>query len=322
MCSSTASVPIDATSSSATAVTTTSPRKSKATARAAASRIAATAAFMSYAPRPYMRPPSSRGSKGDSMPATPAVSRCPFSSSDRPPPVPRAIAITLGPSPGPTSSTSSPRSRAQRATKSAISRSPRPPAISSGLIESIRTSCCASSANSSVLRTEDPRCEHGGVPRVVHADGRDGDAGRHLRDREQGVEAVEHRERRPERNADHRQVAVRRGHAREGGGQARAADQHAQAASARAAAVLGDGLRLPVCRPHVELVRDATLVELVERALHPLAIGVRARSEEHTSELQSHSDLVCRLLLEKKQNTTPLPSGHEMQAHIHSRIVQ
>src|SRR5438132_10733654 len=32
-----------------------------------------------------------------------------------------------------------------------------------------------------------------------------------------------------------------------------------------------------------------------------------ARSEEHTSELQSHSDLVCRLLLEKKKkkkNTT------------------
>src|SRR5260221_3252306 len=29
------------------------------------------------------------------------------------------------------------------------------------------------------------------------------------------------------------------------------------------------------------------------------AVGVR--SEEHTSELQSHSDLVCRLLLEKKK---------------------
>src|SRR5436190_15655581 len=27
------------------------------------------------------------------------------------------------------------------------------------------------------------------------------------------------------------------------------------------------------------------------------------RSEEHTSELQSHSDLVCRLLLEKKNKT-------------------
>src|SRR5205085_12688865 len=29
---------------------------------------------------------------------------------------------------------------------------------------------------------------------------------------------------------------------------------------------------------------------------------VRARSEEHTSELQSQSNLVCRLLLEKKKN--------------------
>src|SRR5206468_8226106 len=33
------------------------------------------------------------------------------------------------------------------------------------------------------------------------------------------------------------------------------------------------------------------------RFLHPRA----ARSEEHTSELQSRSDLVCRLLLEKKK---------------------
>src|SRR5438132_3425388 len=30
----------------------------------------------------------------------------------------------------------------------------------------------------------------------------------------------------------------------------------------------------------------------------------RLRSEEHTSELQSHSDLVCRLLLEKKNFCT------------------
>src|SRR5438034_2459924 len=33
------------------------------------------------------------------------------------------------------------------------------------------------------------------------------------------------------------------------------------------------------------------------------ALG-RRRSEEHTSELQSHSDLVCRLLLEKKKKKT------------------
>src|SRR5438034_5280131 len=31
------------------------------------------------------------------------------------------------------------------------------------------------------------------------------------------------------------------------------------------------------------------------------ATSNRNRSEEHTSELQSHSDLVCRLLLEKKK---------------------
>src|SRR5436190_10744234 len=31
------------------------------------------------------------------------------------------------------------------------------------------------------------------------------------------------------------------------------------------------------------------------------------RSEEHTSELQSHSDLVCRLLLEKKKQLTHPP---------------
>src|SRR4051795_4028168 len=32
----------------------------------------------------------------------------------------------------------------------------------------------------------------------------------------------------------------------------------------------------------------------------------QSRSEEHTSELQSHSHLVCRLLLEKKNNTLRL----------------
>src|SRR5256886_8087625 len=37
-----------------------------------------------------------------------------------------------------------------------------------------------------------------------------------------------------------------------------------------------------------------------------------SRSEEHTSELQSQSNLVCRLLLEKKkkQHTTPTVSQH------------
>src|SRR5947207_7394662 len=34
------------------------------------------------------------------------------------------------------------------------------------------------------------------------------------------------------------------------------------------------------------------------------------RSEEHTSELQSHSDLVCRLLLEKKKKRVDRPALH------------
>src|SRR5438034_10051408 len=37
---------------------------------------------------------------------------------------------------------------------------------------------------------------------------------------------------------------------------------------------------------------------------------VRDRSEEHTSELQSHSDLVCRLLLEKKKKARNIKNIH------------
>src|SRR5438067_8632575 len=42
--------------------------------------------------------------------------------------------------------------------------------------------------------------------------------------------------------------------------------------------------------PHLEFVLDRSLA--------------RGRSEEHTSELQSRFDLVCRLLLEKKKTTS------------------
>src|SRR5437667_9037299 len=37
------------------------------------------------------------------------------------------------------------------------------------------------------------------------------------------------------------------------------------------------------------------------------------RSEEHTSELQSHHDLVCRLLLEKKKVATAPPTEEPMK---------
>src|SRR5688572_30880344 len=52
----------------------------------------------------------------------------------------------------------------------------------------------------------------------------------------------------------------------------------------------GDGLD----RPEHPVVDEDELAEL----------GERGRSEEHTSELQSQSNLVCRLLLEKKNKTT------------------
>src|SRR5256885_17010594 len=41
------------------------------------------------------------------------------------------------------------------------------------------------------------------------------------------------------------------------------------------------------------------------RSRRAAARGRRARSEEHTSELQSPCNLVCRLLLEKKTSTIP-----------------
>src|SRR5260221_8634833 len=48
-------------------------------------------------------------------------------------------------------------------------------------------------------------------------------------------------------------------------------------------------------------VRERVLVHLEQRGqVGGPDVEMNERSEEHTSELQSHSDLVCRLLLEKK----------------------
>src|SRR5438105_7463206 len=41
------------------------------------------------------------------------------------------------------------------------------------------------------------------------------------------------------------------------------------------------------------------------------------RSEEHTSELQSRVDLVCRLLLEKKNRAHLPPHRHHRVRHVH-----
>src|SRR5260221_1469513 len=47
--------------------------------------------------------------------------------------------------------------------------------------------------------------------------------------------------------------------------------------------------------------RSASASSTAPRSLRRSACCSCSRSEEHTSELQSHSDLVCRLLLEKKK---------------------
>src|SRR5437773_9678868 len=47
-------------------------------------------------------------------------------------------------------------------------------------------------------------------------------------------------------------------------------------------------------------------VSVIACETRPYLQGARLRSEEHTSELQSHHDLVCRLLLEKKKNQITL----------------
>src|SRR5438034_5819783 len=75
--------------------------------------------------------------------------------------------------------------------------------------------------------------------------------------------------------------------------------------------------------PYTTLFRSEVLVglhtggddaqQVVVRAAHGVAFE-HLRSEEHTSELQSHSELVCRLLLEKK-NKPQWPGRGAGRAH-------
>src|SRR2546422_6456662 len=62
--------------------------------------------------------------------------------------------------------------------------------------------------------------------------------------------------------------------------------------------------------------RAREVVDHVRENLHEL--DVQARSEEHTSELQSRLHLVCRLLLEKKKLDYPAPfhSVDSVEYHI------
>src|SRR2546427_7768089 len=52
----------------------------------------------------------------------------------------------------------------------------------------------------------------------------------------------------------------------------------------------------------LEAPQSTPLGSLVQQ-LRPASVKPQTRSEEHTSELQSQSNLVCRLLLEKKKKS-------------------
>src|SRR5947207_12445093 len=66
---------------------------------------------------------------------------------------------------------------------------------------------------------------------------------------------------------------------------------------------------LPICQV------EGSVYMGIGEAVMEAQVFRKTRSEEHTSELQSHSDLVCRLLLEKKKNTSrPAHSGRSAAA--------
>src|SRR5260370_4689189 len=82
--------------------------------------------------------------------------------------------------------------------------------------------------------------------------------------------------------------------------------------------------------PYTTLFRSALLADcrvfpgkrhrpLLPRRRAPAAGVDGVRSEEHTSELQSHLNLVCRLLLEKKKHNQDVMYNEQPQ-RLHIRI--
>src|SRR5690606_8095765 len=79
----------------------------------------------------------------------------------------------------------------------------------------------------------------------------------------------------------------------------------------RLARRLCQACRVPMDIPREALVKEGFTDEMIGKGLQLFGPkgcqnctdGYKGRSEEHTSELQSRENLVCRLLLEKKKNT-------------------
>src|SRR6185312_17092807 len=66
--------------------------------------------------------------------------------------------------------------------------------------------------------------------------------------------------------------------------------------------------------PYTTLFRsDLALLGRRHQRRYGLAVDGEVRSEEHTSALQSRSDLVCRLLLEKTKKTSIMANSAQNQ---------
>src|SRR5206468_10174476 len=80
----------------------------------------------------------------------------------------------------------------------------------------------------------------------------------------------------------------------------------------------GQFIRMPVdetgnfCTPLSTICLADVIVEISNPVGTVTAHTSQMRSEEHTSELQSRSDLVCRLLLEQKKETC---AAHPEESH-------
>src|SRR2546427_8144534 len=91
--------------------------------------------------------------------------------------------------------------------------------------------------------------------------------------------------------------------------------------------------------PYTTLFRSLSRRRVLRRALQQSADGllldrragtrrhaqrhrdaITGRSEEHTSELQSQSNLVCRLLLEKKKNPTITATSPMIHLQVMTRV--
>src|SRR5688572_32516150 len=74
-----------------------------------------------------------------------------------------------------------------------------------------------------------------------------------------------------------------------------------------AGAVPADQLEAAAAQQYAQIKQEATAKKALAPDDHPQLVR---RSEEHTSELQSQSNLVCRLLLEKKKKISNKHTTH------------